>query len=149
MDNNTPHSLAFVPLRWMINQTIECQAGIKYNTSALKSIGIRASPFNHRGPIPSEDASLNAIVANHKITSTEKKSSEGKKLEDDLESQRSSSHRGEHSLPDEQEADRELHDILSPIHDELKRNPLWWLLEIIPLKDIYQDEKGKWHHHLM
>lgn len=36
-------------------------------------------------------------------------------------------------------------DALEPIHDELKANPLWWLLEIIPLQYSWQDAKGVWH----
>ncbi|CAL1713203.1 unnamed protein product [Somion occarium] len=36
-------------------------------------------------------------------------------------------------------------DAISPEHDQLKQNPFWWLLEIIPLSSSYQDGKGKWH----
>ncbi|KAH9480717.1 hypothetical protein JR316_0007317 [Psilocybe cubensis] len=36
-------------------------------------------------------------------------------------------------------------DAVQPIHDELKSNPLWWLLEIIPLQYSWQDAKGVWH----
>lgn len=35
-------------------------------------------------------------------------------------------------------------DVVSPIHDELKLNPLWWLLEIVPTGYSYQDGKGMW-----
>ena len=34
-------------------------------------------------------------------------------------------------------------DATQPIHDELKLQPLWWLLEIIPLTYSWQDEEGK------
>ncbi|KAG8864649.1 hypothetical protein FRB96_005153 [Tulasnella sp. 330] len=43
--NNTPHSLAFVPFRWMVEQTILCQTGILYLPGALHSIGLTADPF--------------------------------------------------------------------------------------------------------
>jgi hypothetical protein len=36
-------------------------------------------------------------------------------------------------------------DALQPIHDELKQNVLWWLLEIIPLFYSWQDVDGVWH----
>ncbi|KAF5377977.1 hypothetical protein D9615_006665 [Tricholomella constricta] len=36
-------------------------------------------------------------------------------------------------------------DALQPIHDELKKNVLWWLLEIIPLSYSWQDKDGVWH----
>jgi hypothetical protein len=36
-------------------------------------------------------------------------------------------------------------DALQPTHDEIKKDPLWWLLEIIPLHYSWQDEQGVWH----
>lgn len=35
-------------------------------------------------------------------------------------------------------------DALQPTHDELKRNALWWLLEITPLPYFWQDADGVW-----
>ncbi|KAF8073979.1 hypothetical protein FPV67DRAFT_1739295 [Lyophyllum atratum] len=43
------------------------------------------------------------------------------------------------------EAELDLGDALQPIHDQLKENVLWWLLEIIPLTYSWQDDKGVWH----
>lgn len=36
-------------------------------------------------------------------------------------------------------------DAIQPLHDELKRQPLWWLLEIIPLHYTWQDAQNVWH----
>ncbi|PPR05037.1 hypothetical protein CVT24_010183 [Panaeolus cyanescens] len=36
-------------------------------------------------------------------------------------------------------------DALQPVHDQLKLNVLWWLLEIIPLHYTWQDADGVWH----
>ncbi|KAL0961461.1 hypothetical protein HGRIS_006406 [Hohenbuehelia grisea] len=36
-------------------------------------------------------------------------------------------------------------DAMQPIHDALKSNPFWWLLEIIPLHYTWQDAQGVWH----
>lgn len=36
-------------------------------------------------------------------------------------------------------------DALSPIHDQLKLDPLWWILEIVPLTFTWQDNAGAWH----
>jgi hypothetical protein len=35
-------------------------------------------------------------------------------------------------------------DALEPIHDELKLDPLWWILEILPLTFAWQNASGKW-----
>ncbi|KAF9465243.1 hypothetical protein BDZ94DRAFT_1281484 [Collybia nuda] len=38
----------------------------------------------------------------------------------------------------------EIEDALQPLHDELKRNVLWWILEITPLPYFWQDADGRW-----
>lgn len=47
-------------------------------------------------------------------------------------------------IPDSQ-ADLDEVDALQPLHDELKITPLWWLLEILPMKFSWQDAQGNWH----
>ncbi|EJC98129.1 uncharacterized protein FOMMEDRAFT_114985 [Fomitiporia mediterranea MF3/22] len=32
-----------------------------------------------------------------------------------------------------------------PLHDELRLDPLWWILELIPFPFTWQDAKAKWH----
>lgn len=41
--------------------------------------------------------------------------------------------------------DRDSVDALQPLDDELKKQPLWWILELLPLSYVYQDEKCVWH----
>ena len=36
-------------------------------------------------------------------------------------------------------------DAVQPLHDELKLDRWWWLLEIIPTNYTYQDDRGVWH----
>jgi len=38
-------------------------------------------------------------------------------------------------------------DALQPLYDELKIQPLWWILELLPLSYVYQDEHCVWHRH--
>jgi hypothetical protein len=35
-------------------------------------------------------------------------------------------------------------DALQPITDELFKNPLWWILEMIPMSYTFQSTQGKW-----
>ncbi|THH11156.1 hypothetical protein EW145_g852 [Phellinidium pouzarii] len=37
-------------------------------------------------------------------------------------------------------------DASKPLHDELSLQPLWWVLEVIPLAFSWQDAKGIWHN---
>ena len=34
---------------------------------------------------------------------------------------------------------------VQPLHDELKRSPLWWLLEVLPMTYNWQEPNGRWH----
>jgi hypothetical protein len=47
--------------------------------------------------------------------------------------------------PTTAEIDMDMTDVLQPLHDQLKLDPLWWLLEIIPLPFSSQDANGVWH----
>jgi len=47
--------------------------------------------------------------------------------------------------PTAAELELDANDALQPLHDELKIDPLWWLLEIVPLQYSWQDAQGVWH----
>ena len=36
-------------------------------------------------------------------------------------------------------------DALQPLDSELKYQPMWWILELLPLSYVYQDEHCVWH----
>ena len=36
--------------------------------------------------------------------------------------------------------------ILGNMHDELYRQPLWWILELLPVRRSWQQPQGVWHH---
>jgi hypothetical protein len=46
---------------------------------------------------------------------------------------------------DPQEFESDTVDATQPLHDELKSDVLWWILEVLPLSDKYQDREGRWH----
>ncbi|KAI0275275.1 hypothetical protein BC834DRAFT_921341 [Gloeopeniophorella convolvens] len=39
---------------------------------------------------------------------------------------------------------QEAQDVVQPIDDELKKTPVWWLLEIVPTSYTYQNTQDKW-----
>ncbi|KIO32976.1 hypothetical protein M407DRAFT_210389 [Tulasnella calospora MUT 4182] len=132
--NTTPHSLSFVTLRWMIEQTIRTQTGILYNPGALRSIGFATTPFieAHIYTLDkyfySKGLGINAISKagkGHPRDATDNVTVAG-----------------------ESDEERQRHDVLSPVHDELKRMPLWWILEVLPMIKAWQNEKGEWHREL-
>ena len=36
--------------------------------------------------------------------------------------------------------------VLGNMHDELHRQPLWWILELLPVRRSWQQPQGVWHH---
>lgn len=47
------------------------------------------------------------------------------------------------SIP--REAELDAGDALEPIHDELKIQPLWWIVEFMPFFYTWQDANCVWH----
>ncbi|KAF8955953.1 hypothetical protein BDZ97DRAFT_1764234 [Flammula alnicola] len=46
--------------------------------------------------------------------------------------------------PTTDQLDLDMTDALEPLHDELKLNRLWWILEVLPMQFSWQDAKGVW-----
>ena len=44
----------------------------------------------------------------------------------------------------ENERDGDNQDAVQKITDRLKTAPLWWILEILPMKYMYQNRHGRW-----
>lgn len=166
------HSLSLISLRWMLRECAIAQTGILFDNAALRRNGIPLSTFRqvgafdpfeplsrpkggspHRRPaldiegLPSADhvlqtATVNGVPNGHVETGL------GLTVEDDSAVPRPS---GETHTSDDhykmasEDIDKE--DALAPIHEQIKK-PKWWLLEIIPLIQIYQDEDGNWHKKL-
>lgn len=48
----------------------------------------------------------------------------------------------EQTGPQELKPDKD--DAVQPLHDQLKRKPLWWILEIVPTQYSFQNMEGTW-----
>lgn len=48
--------------------------------------------------------------------------------------------RKEHTASSKQDAQ----DVVQPIHDQLVLNPVWWILEFLPLRYTYQNAQYEW-----
>lgn len=47
--------------------------------------------------------------------------------------------------PSEQDCAADTVDATKPLHNELRLQPMWWILELVPLPFSWQDASGKWH----
>jgi len=126
VDNSVVHSLSDIPLRWMIRQVVLSQVGILFDPEALvrADIDIAAiSQFVQAAPVASSPSSLGGHVQTKLDAFTAKKHPR-----DSVES----------SITDQGQ------DSLQPIHDAVK-NPIWWILEVVPMRYSWQDTDGTWH----
>ncbi|KAG6873169.1 hypothetical protein C0995_002018 [Termitomyces sp. Mi166 len=117
--NGTPHSLARIPLRWMIRECFKAGTGIIFGLEDLRRVGLDPASLypdvqKRPPPLPVVGAQIQYIP-----TATQQE-----ELQD----------REEH----------ELLDALSPIYDQLSLAPLWWILELLLIKQNFQKGDNSW-----
>lgn len=124
--NDTPHSLARIPLRWMIRECFKANTGIMFMSNGLRRAGIDpVSLFPHvltrPPPLPVTNNFIQRIPQ-----------SPPKEIADDLTELHMS------------EEEHELRDAMSPIYDQLDLKKFWWILEFFPIKQRYQQSNNEW-----
>uniref|UniRef100_A0A8H7XSL4 T6SS Phospholipase effector Tle1-like catalytic domain-containing protein n=1 Tax=Psilocybe cubensis TaxID=181762 RepID=A0A8H7XSL4_PSICU len=147
VSNRTRHSLARIPLRWMVRECFKANTGIMFNSAALYDIGLDPStlyPYIVPRPPPLPIGQQHTIKSRPKSDLPIRPPASsllGNKL----------SHAEITALLKQprkpflgSEEEEELHDILSPAYDQLKIKKAWWALEIIPLTLRYQRGDNQW-----
>lgn len=137
--NDTRHSLARIPLRWMIRQIFITKCGIQFDADRLREIGMdpdslypevkpRPPPLpvdSVTRPETKKDQLKNdseAILCKHCTPSSPTSSrDEGTAIEEPI-----------------NEEHEDLHDALCPIYDQLELKWSWWILEYVPLIHLTQ-----------
>ncbi|KAG6908203.1 hypothetical protein DXG01_005792 [Tephrocybe rancida] len=130
--NGTPHSLARIPLRWMVRECFKANTGIMFTSQALKAAGLDPAnlfPYVQKRPpaLPANEAHVQNIRS---IVSAPS---------------RPAAVAAQTSMTEE---DHELLDAISPIYDQLRINWLWWILEFIPMKHRFQMGDGSWDSYI-
>lgn len=150
VDNKTRNSLARIPLRWMIRECFKAGTGIIFYVEGLRELGLdplTLSPAITPRPPPIcisdgiiEEApapqswimrlfsSFISMLSTHSPSDSTSGSTESKNT----------------PVVETSEEEEDLRDALSPMYDQLKIHPLWWILEILPLKLRYQRENHSW-----
>jgi hypothetical protein len=114
--NADPNSLANIPLRWMVQEIVRANCGILFDYDVFEKWGIPIT-------IGKEDSHPPTSLA------ADQASGSGNGIDNG-------------ALAAEYQADAV--DVLQPMHDQLRKLPLWWILEILFTSYTYQDEKDKW-----
>ncbi|OSD00889.1 hypothetical protein PYCCODRAFT_1436952 [Trametes coccinea BRFM310] len=108
--DDTPHTLARIPLRWMVRECFKTDTGIRFHAELLKQIGLDPAalhPIVIDRPPPIEPSSVHFESAAPPVPYTT-------------------------------EEEHEVRDALSPIYDQLDLAKYWWLLEFLPMKTRVQ-----------
>ncbi|KDR83173.1 hypothetical protein GALMADRAFT_221114 [Galerina marginata CBS 339.88] len=147
VSNKTRHSLARIPLRWMIRECFKTNTGIMFNSAALFDIGLDPStlyPYVVPRPPP-------LPVASHRIQSPPANPIPIRPTAHLMKKKKSHPEikalLGRARTPFLGTEEEELNDIMSPKYDQLKIKKAWWALEILPLTLRYQRGDNQWVTH--
>lgn len=142
--NTVRDSLANIPLQWMVKQVILSQCGIKFDDAALRKARIDISAvvpivLAQMTPDNTIEAEV-GDVAETPVAPQSPPNEEGDR-EDIPRRRRPIRDVTAQHWPREQ-------DVVADIHDQLRLNPAWWLLEILPAIFAWQNPDGTWKRKL-
>lgn len=127
-------SLADISLRWMVKQVVLAQCGIRFDDEALRRADIDISTVVLATPAkPDGELVLEAGPALSTSPGSPGEDGSGENM----------IQKGKGNGVEGQDWPRE-GDVLSDIHDQLRIQPLWWLLELMPTKFKWQEPDGTW-----
>jgi hypothetical protein len=145
--NGTRHSLARIPLRWMIRECFIVKTGIQFHLESFKDIGLDPTTLfpivvTDRPPALEPSASAIAEVkASLKVSAHVAEPSDAT-LTDETDDPPTA------ASTFKSEENEELLDALCPIYDQLKLAKAWWILEILPLRHHVQNRHNThWEHY--
>ncbi|THH16718.1 hypothetical protein EW146_g3969 [Bondarzewia mesenterica] len=156
VSDSTENALANIPLRWMVREVMLAQCGIVFGDTALMRWNVpltatSAFKANRAGDAGKEkvqmkvdeymgpDAKISEEVDSGNVSESGNEGGEGRKGKGLVQTKTQTS-----SGEGEGDASTVSKDAIQPMDDELKKMPLWWILEIIPTKYSWQDATGKW-----
>ncbi|KAI9573688.1 hypothetical protein HD554DRAFT_919791 [Boletus coccyginus] len=129
-------SLPQITLHWMVEQVIQSPCGILFDSEELARIGFAVPPLP---PQKSQDIDINNPPFVASETETAPDVDAGGFVVQELWNEPDQPAPSPEAYPERSNA-------LAPIFDELKITKLWWLLEIMPSSDAWQDRDGVWHN---
>ncbi|RDB14966.1 hypothetical protein Hypma_016149 [Hypsizygus marmoreus] len=138
VENDTPHSLARIALRWMIRECFKTETGIMFTSEGLRTAGLDPTSLypivqKRPPPLPITGAQIQSIPSKSFL---KQKDLQHYAEVDDL------------VKITKTEEEHELLDALSPIYDQLDLAWFWWMLELFPMKQRYQKGDNSWDTYL-
>ena len=129
------YSVGDISLRWMIKQVILSECGIEFDAAALRRVDIDVSTIALAGPAQQGVEQLRRKSESETEIGSSPSGDDGSSDEDMI-------RKGKDKVLEEQTWSQG--DMLAGIYDQLKSQPLWWILEFMPMKFTWQDADGTW-----
>ncbi|KAJ7726440.1 hypothetical protein DFH07DRAFT_237077 [Mycena maculata] len=137
VDNETPHNLARIPLRWMIRECFKTNSGIMFDCDGLRGIGLDPDGlYPHVLPRPPALPVGNLRIQSIPSSKSQSAAQQEVALRNYAATEEAIRHTSEEEL--------DLQDALCPIYDQLSLAWFWWILEILPIKQRYQKSDNTW-----
>ncbi|TFK56426.1 hypothetical protein OE88DRAFT_15839 [Heliocybe sulcata] len=147
VSNDTAHSLARIPLRWMVRQCFLASTGILFHGKLLERIGLHPDSLY---PVVKPRPPPLSVEDSYKIFSRLQDAQNARDSVSDPDSHPAEMVPGGMDIEfgdlgrmaNEEEED--LADSLCPLYDELVIAKWWWILEVIPFKHREQKHDASW-----
>jgi len=135
VSNKTHHSLARIPLRWMVRECFKTNTGIMFDARGLRDLGLDPSTLHpfvtpRPPPLPVGNATVETLKSPSKLRRFLSLVNIKKSSVSGIPSCSPDTHSGMAQVGTEEAED--LKDALSPMYDRLRLRPAWWILEILP-----------------
>ncbi|KAF5317488.1 hypothetical protein D9619_013150 [Psilocybe cf. subviscida] len=132
--------LARIPLRWMIRECFKAKTGILFYVDGIKGINLDPACLYPEVLSRPPALPLNTFAPGESVIQRiPKKVSAAPECHDDDDDD--AQYLPAELTQTEEEAD--LKDALAPIYDQLSLAPHWWVLELLPIRQRYQDTLKK------
>jgi len=143
VSNKTRHSLARIPIRWMVRECFKTNTGLMFHTEKLRDIGLDPGTlYPHISPRPPALSVKNHRLLDMPATPIPIQVSKFLTIKNHPEVQQKLLEKAIPFLGTEEE--EEVRDAVSPKYDQLNIKWWWWILELIPLTLKYQRRDDEW-----
>ncbi|VDC07954.1 unnamed protein product [Peniophora sp. CBMAI 1063] len=135
-------ALSDIPLRWMVKEAIQAQCGLLFDSGELSRNNISQSIADIFNPRPSSSKGKQRTLHDFTMPGRIKVERSSAGAADNASASGSSGHS---EVQQTAQSERDMSEVMQPIHDELKRKPIWWILEVVPTKYTWQrSSSNKW-----